>query len=143
MLGRPTVITTETLDKLREAFLMGYSDREACIYADIGLQTLYDYQKGNADFSEQKEAYKSNPVLKAKKTIYEEIENGNLKITMWYLERKAKDEFSLRQEHNIKNGPTDTELAMVINKLETDANTQSGDVTERLGGLFGTISTSP
>lgn len=49
MPGKPSVMTTETLAKLRQAFLMGCCDREVCLYAEIGLQTLYDYQKRNVD----------------------------------------------------------------------------------------------
>lgn len=93
MIGRPTIMTPEILEKLREGFLMGFTDKEACLYADIGESTLYDYQKDNPDFSEQKELFKLNPVFKARKTIYDEIEKGNTKIAMWFLERKKRDEF--------------------------------------------------
>ena len=34
---------------------MGLSDREACIYADIAVSTLYDYCKKHKEFSERKE----------------------------------------------------------------------------------------
>ena len=32
---------------------MGLSDREACIYADIAVSTLYDYCEKYNEFSEQ------------------------------------------------------------------------------------------
>lgn len=38
--------------------MLGLSDRECCLYADIGESTLYDYCKENPDFSERKEALK-------------------------------------------------------------------------------------
>ena len=117
-MGRPTVMTTETLDKLREAFLMGFSDREACLYADIGLQTLYDYQKKDSDYSEQKDQYKLNPILKAKKIVYDELLKGNLKVSFWYLERKAREEFSLRSEYCTKPKLSNDELEMELDKLE-------------------------
>lgn len=124
MLGRPTVMTTETMDKLREAYLMGSSDREACIYADIGLQTLYDYQKDHPGFSEQKELYKLNPILKARKTIYDELEKGNVKISMWYLERKVRDEFSTKKEINVK--PLEGEIEKTIDDLERNDTSEGG-----------------
>jgi hypothetical protein len=93
MLGRPTVMTPKTLDKLREAFLMGCNDKEACVFADISKSTLYDYEKENNDYSDQKETYKSKPVLLARQTIIKAIKNGDIRVSMWYLERKARDEF--------------------------------------------------
>ena len=36
-MARPRKITKETVQKLEEGFLMGLSDREACIYAVIRL----------------------------------------------------------------------------------------------------------
>lgn len=93
MNGRPTIMTTETMAKLKQAFMMGCSDREACIYADIGLQTLYDYQKKNPEFPEQKMAFKTYPIMKARKTIFDNL--GEIKTAQWYLERKAKKEFGL------------------------------------------------
>ncbi len=94
MIGRPIIMTTETLAKLRQAFLMGCSDREACLYAEIGLQTLYDYQKRNPEYSEQKRAFKKHPILKARKTIFDNL--GEVKTAQWYLEKKRPNEFGLR-----------------------------------------------
>ena len=95
-MARPTKITNQALGKLREAFLMGCSDQEACLNADINPDTLYEYQKKNPEFTEQKEAYKSNPVLLARKTVVNALEKDP-HLAMKYLERKKKDEFSLRQ----------------------------------------------
>ena len=124
MIGRPTVMTPETLDMLRGAFLMGCSDREACLYAGIGLQTLYDYQKENPDYSEQKDQFKLNPILKAKKTIFDALEKGDVKVALWYLERKARDEFG----NTIKiNTPVD--IGYELGKLE---KTNYADYADKL-----------
>ncbi len=90
---RPTKMTKATLGKLREAFMMGYSDREACAYADIHPDTLYAYQTLHSEFSDQKALWKLFPILKAKKTILDALNKGDLKTSQWYLERKARDEF--------------------------------------------------
>ena len=79
-MARPRKITKETVQKLEEGFLMGLSDREACIYADIAVSTLYDYCKKHKEFSERKELLK------------------DINLSLWYLERKCKDEFSPKQE---------------------------------------------
>ncbi|MDD4027121.1 MAG: hypothetical protein PHO75_02935 [Candidatus Shapirobacteria bacterium] len=123
MAGRPTTMTTETLAKLKQSFLMGCSDREACLYAEIGLQTLYDYQKRNPEYSEQKRAFKAHPILKARKTIFDNL--GEVKTAQWYLEKKQPKEFGLRAVVKAKSGsmrnnipkPLTTEEALEIESI--------------------------
>lgn len=97
-MARPKKINKETLRKLEEAFLMGLSDREACIYADLATSTFYDYCKGNKEFSERKELLKDNIKMQSKINIAEKIKKGDIDLSLWYLERKCKDEFSSKQE---------------------------------------------
>lgn len=97
-MGRSTLMNELTLNKLKEAFLFGATDKEACLYAGICRDTLYDYQKKNKGFSDQKEEWKSNPLLKAKKTIFDNLDKHT--VAMWYLERKARNEFDLKQNNN-------------------------------------------
>lgn len=89
--GRPPKIDKNILGKLESAFKMGATDREACSYVNINPDTLYEYQKKHPEFTEQKEAWKQNPILKAKNTIYKNLNDA--RIAQWYLERKCKDEF--------------------------------------------------
>lgn len=96
MIGRPQKITNQVLGKLREAFLLGCTDQEACLNADINPDTLYEYQKRNLLFTEQKESYKSNPVLLARKTVVNALKRDP-HLALKFLERKKKDEFSLKQ----------------------------------------------
>lgn len=65
--GRPTKMTETTVKKLEEAFLMGCSDVEACLFANISKQTLYNYQEANPEFVDRKETLKSNPVMLSRK----------------------------------------------------------------------------
>lgn len=104
--GRPPVINEAKLKKLREAFLMGCTDDEACLYAEIEPRTLYNYQNDNPEFIQEKEHWKNNPILKARKVVFEKIESGDEQTAKWYLERKAKQEFSTKTEVWItdKNG---------------------------------------
>lgn len=89
--GRPTKMTTATLGKLREAFLWGASDAEACLVAKIHPDTLYAYQREHPEFSEEKEACKLNPVLKARKTVFENLDKVG--TARWYLEKRMRKEF--------------------------------------------------
>ena len=95
-MARPTKITNQTLGKLREAFLMGCSDQEACLNADINPDTLYEYQKKTPGFTEEKEYLKNNPVLIARKTVVDHLKDDP-GLALKYLERKKKDEFSTKQ----------------------------------------------
>ncbi len=97
--GRPTVMTTEILNKLEEVFALGGTDKEACFYAGISHQTLYDYQNKNPEFIERKEALKERPILKARQTVVKALDNPS--DAQWYLERKAKKEFANRQEYDM------------------------------------------
>lgn len=88
-MARPTVMTELVLDKLRQAFLIGATNLEAAHYAGITERTLYDYIKRVPEFSQQIEAWKSEPILKAKQTVVKALDEP--KNAQWYLEKKAKD----------------------------------------------------
>lgn len=100
--GRPTIMTDETLNKLEEVFALGGTDKEACFYASISHQTLYDYQKEHPEFVERKEALKERPILKARQTIVKGLDQAD--NAKWFLERKVKGEFSSRTELTGKDG---------------------------------------
>jgi len=80
------VMTDEVIQKLEHGFVMGYSDREASIHADIAPSTLSLYCKENPEFSERKELLKEKPKMKAKKTIEQNLDKPD--TAKWYLERK-------------------------------------------------------
>lgn len=95
-MGRPTVFTTEVLQKLEAGFKIGLTDEECCAYADIAMSSLYNYQNQNPDFLDKKDKWKQNPIAKAKNTIFQNLDDPN--TAKWYLERKKKDEFGTRTE---------------------------------------------
>lgn len=89
--GRPTIMNETVLKKLEEVFGIGGSDEEACFYADISHQTLYNYQKEHPDFVERKEALKERPILKARQTVVKALDDPNHAFK--YLEKKRRKEF--------------------------------------------------
>jgi hypothetical protein len=89
-------MTEATVNKLEEAFAFGCTDQEACLYADISKQCLYNYQEKNPEFVDRKELLKENPVLLARKSVVGDLEDDS-NLALKYLERKKKDEFSLKQ----------------------------------------------
>lgn len=96
--GRPTVMTEAVLDKLELLFSLGATDEIACSIANINPATLYNYQKDNPDFLERKRALKDMVTWQAKANVASKIQSGDLTQSNWWLERKAKDEFSTRTE---------------------------------------------
>mgnify|MGYP007071599314 CR=1 FL=1 len=99
--GRPTVMTDRVLDLLRQAYLWGATNAEACAYAEISARSLYEYLEKNPEFSQKIEEWKTNPLLRAKKKVVEDIDK-DVKNAQWYLERKQKDEFSTKVENDIR-----------------------------------------
>lgn len=121
--GRPTKVTPETVKKLEEAFMMGCSDLEACLVADISKQTLYNYQAKNPEFVDRKEKLKENPTVIARKCVFGEISQSP-DLALKYLERKKKGEFSLRTETAIEGKLTiieemsDTQLDDALSEFD-------------------------
>jgi len=101
-IGRPTLFTPETIDKLEAVFLIGGTDLEACLYANVSKSAFYNYQIKNPDFVDRKEMLKETPFLKARKTIVESLNNPQYAFE--YMKRKKKDEFSDRSELTGKDG---------------------------------------
>lgn len=96
--GRPNKITSEIVAKLEYGFMKGLNVTECCHYADISRNCFYEYLEKNPDFNDRIEELKSNPSTQAKLNVVEAIENGDTDLSKWWLERKNKEEFSLKQE---------------------------------------------
>lgn len=127
--GRPTVMSEAVVKKLEDWFIMWLSDSEACLYADISKQTLYDYCKKHPGFTDRKELLKDQPKLLAKLNIHTKLKEWDDFNSRWYLERKSKDEFSLRQENQNDNTNVD-----VTDNLSVE---QKKKLTERYLKLYG------
>lgn len=120
-IGRPTIMTPETISKLEEVFSIGGSDNEACFYAGIGKSTLYNYQQEHPEFVERKEALKERPILKARQTVVKSLDDADMALK--FLERKKKDEFSLRTELTGQNG--EALQIQVVNYDDTEKDTDT------------------
>ena len=95
--GRPSEMTEETVRKLEVGFSRGYNDSECCKYANISRDSYYRWLKTSEEFSDRMELAKCDLNIKAKNNIADEIEKGNLELSKWHLERRAKDEYSTKQ----------------------------------------------
>lgn len=98
MAGKPSVMTPKMIEKFKEAFVMWFSDREACLYCQVNPSTFYEYCSNHKDFAELKELLKEQPKMNAKAVVAKKISEWDDYNSRWYLERKAKDEFSTKSE---------------------------------------------
>lgn len=114
-------MTQSVVQKLETAFEWGATDVEASIYAGISKQTLYNYIQENPEFLDRKEALKTKPILLARKSLIEGVQTDP-DLALKFLERKRKDEFSLRKEVTGKDGdPIAVKVqGMTTNELEKE-----------------------
>ena len=75
---------------------------EACCYANISKSSYYDWIKDNAEFSDEIEVSKNFLTLRARQNVYNFIDANDIKVSMWYLERKVKDEFNPKYLENVQ-----------------------------------------
>lgn len=101
--GRPTVMTEKTLNKLETGFMMGFNVLECCLYADISTQTYYDYINKHEEFSDKIKLLKQNVSMQAKANIAMSIAEGNKEDSKWHLERRNRQEYSLKSESDTNN----------------------------------------
>lgn len=129
--GRPTLMTPETVSKLEQAYAYGCTDEEACLFADIGRSTLDAWEKKFPKFRERKLALKNKPFLIARKSIIEGM-HQDPDLALRYMERKKKDEFSLKQEVEHSGNPErPIEHKMKFEEMSDDELNQFLDKTKK------------
>ena len=115
--GRPLTITALMLFKLEQAFKVGCTIDEACIWAGIGRSTLYRYMDNFPDFKQWIDEMREHPVIVARMTVVKSV-GSDPTMALAYLKAKRKHEFA---EKTIIGG----ERAMTTEELEGIAR---GDV---------------
>jgi hypothetical protein len=123
--GRPTIMTPETVKKLKEGFAQGFSVDNACIWADISKQTYYTYCEKEAGFLDYCKTLQKKPLIKSILVINKALNEGDVSTAKWYAERKAKDEFSLRNELTGEDGkPIENNINIKVNFVDGNSNTK-------------------
>lgn len=114
-MSRPTKMTPLCVKKLEEAFLMGCTDTEACVYADITRQTLYNYEEKHKGFIDRKETLKQNPFMKARGVILEALEEGDVNTAHKVIDRKEGSKVSVDAKVAVRDatGLSDAELEAI------------------------------
>lgn len=82
---------------LMAAAALGANNEACCAYAKVSTSIFYAYITDHPDFSERLEQKRNDPYLTAIQTVVRAIKDDP-KLALKYLERKHKDEYSLRRE---------------------------------------------
>lgn len=91
--GRPTKMTETTVMKFEEGLLLGMTIEMACLFADISKQTYYEYCKKNPDYNDRVKILRTNLGMKATAVVANDIQQGDVKVSQWYLERRHKEDY--------------------------------------------------
>lgn len=94
-------LTQEVLTKLEVAYKFGAEDKEACAFANITYAKLKALLREYPSLGEFLENWKRQPVMMAKRVVYESIKKGNVEDAKWLLERLERDKYgkSVKMEH--------------------------------------------
>jgi hypothetical protein len=103
--GQPTIMTDKTKKILEDAFLGGVSNITiACGLAGITRQTYYNHCKEDPQFDLRCKTLRDRPLVKAMQNIAKAIDEGDIHTSKWVLERRVKEDFSIRQELTGEDG---------------------------------------
>ena len=87
-------MTPEVINKLKEAFAIDPTIKDACAYAEIGETTYYRWMEENPVLREELERMRSRLPLKSHQNIASHIHQGDVGLSKWYLERRRPELFA-------------------------------------------------
>ena len=124
----PVKLDDLTVKKLEDAFKLGCSVSEACFSADISRQTYYNWIDSFPQMKERFDSLKENPIFLARKSVVDGLQ-GNPELALKFLERKLKNEFSMKTESET-SGSIEIKIAKEISE-KNETNTGTGSNSER------------
>lgn len=116
--GRPPLEKKILFQKLQPFLKAGYSIPKACILAKVSKSTVYNYCKQDEDFWNEIERERNLVSIKARYNIIEAINKGDVGLSLEWLDRVEKDEFSKKIEISTGNKKDPIELLEDIFKDE-------------------------
>lgn len=101
------------IQKLQQGYAIGATDAEMAVYLDVWPQTITNWRKKHAKLFEYLDGLKARPILQAREEVVKGFK-GNPELALKFLERKVKDEFSLRQENINENTHKFRKIKVVV-----------------------------
>ncbi len=120
--GRPTVLTPEVVSILVTCFQDGMTVREGCWQSVISHEAYYSRIRSDEQFADTMARAQSLATVDARKVVIEAIKHGDLKTSMWWLERKAPDEFGRNSVNNLLEVSNNTNIKEEINLTDEELN---------------------
>jgi hypothetical protein len=105
--GRPTVFEPDTVHKLEQAFAIGCTVEEACSVSGVSRSAYYKRLEDDEQFMDKMERARLYMIIQARHTVAQAVRRGDVKTSMWYLERKCKDEFGKADLLHVRTEPLD------------------------------------
>ncbi len=115
----------EIVEVLTKAFEDGATITEACHIAQIDRKTYYNWRDSIPDFFHKMDQAQEYPDAVAKMVTVKAMKKGDVDTAKWWLERRLKSEFSLRQEHTGKDGESLFGWQNDNNTLQPNASPES------------------
>jgi hypothetical protein len=106
VIGRPTVMTKATIQKLEVALRDGFSVEMACYLSGVSRSTYYSHYERNPDFAHNMELSKQWVVERAKQVVAQAVANGDLKASQWVLERRCRAEYAVNPPTTPESKPS-------------------------------------
>jgi len=117
----------DVVAKLKYVWAIGGTDKEAANYAEIDEATLYRYLKRNEEVLRVRNKLKEQPILKARTTVYKELDN-NADMAFEYLKLKRPDEFF---QKGMIDGAQGSIHLNIVNLIRGTDGKQTGELEEK------------
>lgn len=115
--GAPEIDRNVVVQKLREAFLMGCTTVEACLFADVSRSFYYDILlKEQPELKDIFDDCRNNPKLLAKTNLYNALKAGDMDVSVLVLSRtdeEYKPKAKVTHGGEIEVTPTDMAIQRI------------------------------
>jgi hypothetical protein len=93
-IGRPTKLNEKTVSLIESCIQNGWSISQTCYTAKISRETFYEWYRENEEFSDRINEAPNNLVQVAKKNILRAVVEGDIKTSIWVIEKYSTGGFS-------------------------------------------------
>ncbi len=103
---------------IEEYLKVGCSIHEACLNGEVPYRTVMDYYENDEEIRKKIDRLKKHSIYIARKSVFDHMAKDG-KLALSFLERKKKDEFSLKSEI-AHSGEIEQKHTLDVTKLTDD-----------------------